>query len=537
VEIRARPGYREVQYSFKAALETDAFHQFPALDARSFGKAAKQRGADMSFARTLLSRLEDLDEAGALCPIYFDVGSEVVLREEHDFVPWTRYEVVDDYSSHARPYYAHWQLLYVWEAVDGNRIPVTLDWLLDGARRAGELSQQVTEIYTRYRERWRSTDLDWRSTVLLLVRLQNRYGPLIKGTLTKSRSTLVYNHELGEHVDPYHEEVRRFEPHVVLEELGLAPDDVKELQTQLAIYGTQADPVERWYMLLRMSSYKEREKLNGPVRRAHDAYDAAEILRRFYYDLTGELLLNPDEVFDVSDKSWKKRIFGRWPFLAYTRADLQAELRRHDLWRHQVHLIVEGETEAIVCRRVLEAIGGAKLSDFGIHLATLKGVGRVRLHQELIRATHTFSRYAVLVADREGDLEREVELMKHEGLLTEDSVLLWETSFEEDNFTDEEMTSLLERLAGEANVSLSLDPGEFRRRYDEHRGRAGTGARGAMTYLLGIAGATTGGRFNPPKTVVAERLAELLLDDFAENEDAVDRRPILGLLASVIRAT
>ena len=36
---------------------------------------------------------------------------------------------------------------------------------------------------------------------------------------------------------------------------------------------------------------------------------------------------------------------------------------------------------------------------------------------------------------------------------------------------------------------------------------------------------------------IAERLAELLLDDFAENEDAVDRRPILGLLASVIRAT
>jgi hypothetical protein len=537
VEFRSRPNAREVQYSFRAALEGDAFHQLPALDVRAFGKAAKQRGANLSFGSTLRSRLEELDRSGALSPIYFDVGSEPVLREEHDFVPWSEYEVADDYASQPRPFYAHWQLLYLQEAVDLGRVEVTLSWLLDDERRVS-LSEQAAGIYSWQRERWQSTDWNWRSTVLLLVRLQNRYAPLIKGTLTTSRSTLIYDPDVGDYVDPYHEEVRRFDPQTVLAELGLAEAGIKDVQRELAIYGASADPMAAWHMLLRMTSYKEREKLKGAVRRAHDAYDAAEILRRFYYDLTGELLLNPDEIFDVSDKSWKQRLFGRWPFLTYTRADLQAELRRHDLWPHQVHLIVEGETEAIVCRRVIESVAATKLSDLGIHLATLRGVGRVRLHQELIRATHTFSRHAVLVADREGDIEREVELMKNDGLLTDESVLLWDASFEEDNFGDEELTTMLEGLAQEVGVDLSLDPQAFRARYDEHRERVGKDARGAMTYMLGMAAEATNRRFKPSKTLVGERLAQLLLTNLLEHgEEAEAERPILRLLASVIRVT
>ena len=89
-----------------------------------------------------------------------------------------------------------------------------------------------------------------------------------------------------------------------------------------------------------------------------------------------------------------------------------------------------------------------------------------------------------------------------------------------------------------AGVDLALDPGHFRRRYDEHRDRAGKNAKGAMTYLLGLAREATEGRFDPTKTAVAERLAERLLDDLHQRgEGAVADRPILSLLASVIHVT
>lgn len=71
-------------------------------------------------------------------------------------------------------------------------------------------------------------------------------------------------------------------------------------------------------------------------------------------------------MFDLTDKSWKKSLFGRWPMLRYTRSDLAVELRRRHLHPYEVHLAVEGETEHDVCQRVLEQITGMRLSDLGV---------------------------------------------------------------------------------------------------------------------------------------------------------------------------
>lgn len=87
--MRPQPAIRDIAYSFRSAVAADAFIQFPLLTADRFGREAKKRGADLSFGSLLRERLEELDEAGALCPVLFDVGAATsVLREELDFVPW-----------------------------------------------------------------------------------------------------------------------------------------------------------------------------------------------------------------------------------------------------------------------------------------------------------------------------------------------------------------------------------------------------------------------------------------------------------------
>jgi hypothetical protein len=469
--------------------------------------------------------------------MFASTDGEPVFREERDFVPWSEYQVTEDFYTRAKPYYCHWQLLYIKDAVSGGTAEVTLDWLLDDDQRA-TLGEGYRAWYTRQDETRRSLDDGWRTLLLLLVRIQNRYAPLIKGTLTKASSTLVFDPEMGDFVDPFFSTARSFDPQGILEELGLTPENIAAFQRWIGWHGVIHDPIERWHMLLRMTSYCERSKLSDGARRAHDAYDAAEILRRFYHDLTGELLLNPDEMSDFNVESWKKRVFGRWPFLSYTRRNLQAELRRHDLWPHHIHLVVEGTTEEIVCRRVMEAFTGRPLEDLGVTLATLGGVGRARLHQEMLRVTSGFARWAILVADREGDIERDVELMRREGILSEDTCVLWERSFEEDNFTDDELVAILADIASDAGASVDLDAMSFRSAYDQHREKAGAQAKGALTYLLGMARDPARGGFDPGKTPVAEKMADRLLDDLDErDEEALEERPILKLLVSIIRVT
>lgn len=532
-----RPEKLAVKYSFRAAQESGAFVQLPLRTADAFGKAAKERGVNLSFGRSLREKLEELDELGSLCPVLFERAGEPVLREEHAFVPWAEYQALEEYDTRAKPHYCQWQLLYVKDAVSLGTAEVSLDWLLDDNRRA-TLGEGYRSWYSKREEQRRSLDDQWRTVVLLLVRLQSRYAPLIKGTLTKSTSTLVFDPEVGDHVDPFHDTVRSFDPQGVIEELGLTVKNIEDFQRWLGVHGHVNDPVEHWHMLLRMTSYREREKLRDGARRAHDAYDAAEILRRFYYDLTGELLPNPDEIFDISDKSWKKRVFGRWPFLSYTRRDLQAELRRHDLWPHHIHLVVEGPTEEIVCRRIIEDFAGRPVEDLGMTLATLGGVGKARIHQEMLRITSVFARWAILVADREGEIERDAELMRREGILSDDTCVLWEHSFEEDNFTDDELVGMLAELASEAGVSLDLDGKSFRSAYDKHRSPVGAKAKGALTYLLGMSRDPARGGFDPGKPALAERMADLLLNDLEERgEDALEARPILKLLVSIIRVT
>jgi hypothetical protein len=537
--VRPQPPTREIAYSFRRAVDADAFHQFPLLDADRFGREAKRRGVNLSSGSTLRRRLEQLDEVGALRPVLFEGGTDTCsLREARGFVPWAEYLVENPSATRPAPYYSYWQLLYVSEAVELGYVPsLSIDWLLDD-----DPPQSIAGGFRAFLEAqravWWELDDRWRAHVLLLTRIQNRYGPPIKGSLTTSTSRVVYEPGVGDFVDPYVEERRSFRADDVLIELALTPDDLKEMHRQVAIHGHLIDPNKRWYMLFRMAPFKERDTLMGAARRAQDAYDAAEMIRSFYYELTAELLLNPDEIFDGSDKSWKKRLFGEWPMHAFTRADLQAELRRHGLWPHQVHLIVEGETEEIVCRRLIEALAGTDPERIGITFSRLGGVSKARLHRELIRITGTFARWPVLIADREGDIEREVEVMKRDGLLTEETAILWDSSFEEQHFSDEELVGLVQTIARQRGVEISLSAAEFRQEYDDHRSRAGRNARGAASYLVEMAANPRHGSITVSKTELGEQMAIQLLNDLEERgNESIEERQILSVIVAVLRVT
>ena len=164
-----------------------------------------------SFLRQQLrNQLEQLDHVGALRPILFDTGEGgLVFREEVEFMPWQTYAIAEDGVERVVAYYSHWQLLYASDAVELGRVPVSMEWFLDEDRRR-QVNQGYQHFYESQAERWRGLDDHWRECILLLVRLQYRYFPVIRGTLTKITTTLAYDPDVSDMVDPYPRTVRDF---------------------------------------------------------------------------------------------------------------------------------------------------------------------------------------------------------------------------------------------------------------------------------------------------------------------------------------
>jgi hypothetical protein len=403
-------------------------------------------------------------------------------------------------------------------------------------RKITDASRDFYEAQAAWR---RQLDDEWRGRILLLVRLQNRYFPLIRGTLTKMTTRLPYDPAVGKHVDAYPDTVRSFEPAAVIEELGVSADDVKEAYDHLAFRGTTADPLRSFYDLFRMAPYREREKLRGAARRSQDAYDAAEMVRRFYDDLTGEILLSPDERTDASGGEWKVRLYGHGPRVSYDRNDLLVALRLHRLDPHIVHVVVEGKSEEVLFGGLIEAISGREASTLGIGFSNLEGVGRTRLYERVLRLAKRASRFPVLVADREGDIERDVELLKAEGLLSEETVFLWNSSIEEDNFTDQELVDCASRIAKRKGGELQLAPEELRAVRESQKERLGDHGEGLAESLCRLARSPERGSVQISKPDLAAELLELLIEEIqkdGDREELFRRRPLLRIVSDIINA-
>jgi hypothetical protein len=530
---------RAAGYSFRRAHETDAFQQASLLTVDAFGREAKEREIGLSFGSTLRDQLEELDEVGALRPVLFDLGDGgLVFREEVEFAPWETYGVTlrGDFRQ-VNAYYSHWQLLYARDAVELGKVSVSIDWFLDEMKRQ-TIGPGWLEWYSRQNDHRRGLDDTWRQSILLLVRLQNRYFPVIRGTLTKITTSLVFDPRVGRTVDPYRETVREFEPQAVLDELGLTADDIREKHQRLAFQGITRDPLKHFHALFRMAPYRERAKLKNEARRAQDAFDAAEMLRRFYHDLTGELLPVADDIIDVGGGRWKEQFYGHEPRLRYDRHDLQVALRLAHLDPHIVHVIVEGDSEETLFRRLIQVLTGSDPSSLGVTFSNLEGIGRTRLYTRILRIAKSLARFPILVVDRENDIERDVRLLKDEGLLSDETTFLWDASLEEDNFTDEELVAAATRIAERKGSELHLQAGDLRTVRERQKALLGDKAKGLAELLVDLARNPDHGSVQLSKPELAEELVEFLLNEM-ENEDdqdaLVQRRPVLGIAISVIR--
>jgi hypothetical protein len=520
------PTWPATSFSYADAVASGAFDQLDLVTDSQFARLAGDRG----IKHLKREPLEWLDMQGALRPIGFQTNSGIPVLHSKRFSRWNRYARDAWGRPHVDALYSPWQLLYLHAAVNGRYVDVDVAALLD---RETDLTPKPRSVWRMINKRnhreWKRLDAAWRPVILLLVRIQNRYFPAVRGTVKLPPGG----------GDPFRQEIAAFDAPAVADELGWTSDDIKRLYEWLSFRGTNLDPAKGWFPIFRSLSYLEQEKLKGVLRQANDYYDAAAMLRRCYRDVTGDLLSDSDEV-GAFPPEWRPNWLGHERRMTYDRKDMQRLLELHGAYPNRVHVLVEGETEEAVLEALILAFRDADASALGVKIESFSGVGNVtgRLLQ-----ISSYAREAVLVADSEGDVARTVKTLQQQGELENLHLRLCDKNFEEDNLSVEEVVEVARAAAKAQGIEIDLTADELRQRQARDRRARPRDPRGLASILIEMLRAPDVGPVVVSKVELGKHIAEFLLEKLNAAEDQaaadaiIEARPILKLAVDIVRVT
>lgn len=242
-----------------------------------------------------------------------------------------------------------------------------------------------------------------------------------------------------------------FNPAFVLAESGLSPAGIRNCISHLTSAASSIDPLESWQLLTRFVSYEKRQKLRFDALIALDFRETAEILRLFHADASSEPICQDLAEWGSSGpkESWLREEYGG-------SLDHPCELLEYLLngfglnVKPQAIVFTEGE-EWQALSFLYEEVG-AHPSYAGVEFRSLSGIGNfsVANWQTFIEYMHDHQTLIYFVIDREGRAASEVrKLLKGKRRFTRppltkvipspDRLCLWSSSFEEANFTDDEI--------------------------------------------------------------------------------------------------
>ena len=448
-----------------------------------------------------------------------------VFRDETDFRPWADYEYTVEGYAQVQPLYSEWQLLALPLVFDGDymSVPVTLlageetallEWA-SGTRR------ELAKIHAEGRQTMHE---NWLPTIKILLRLQARYWPYVSGTTKVLYGT---NPQPGDRptVDPVDLEYQGATASDALAELGVSTNEVLALYDWLAWrIESGVDPDKHLRSLTRLLPRRRAERAQGESRLALDLYDACEVVRRFYLELTGDLLPDADQGY-VRDSSIKPRP------LRKDRDALVAALREQGLTPHKLHIIVEGKTEVRLVRTLFEEFAGRTLEAAGIEITDLEG-DKLEESRRFVEGFGLYARDVALLLDDENDAKRVVEQLVNAGVVEAAHAKLASPSLEQANFTPDELVAMANQLGARHGVTLGFTGADLEQKLAEHNARAGLRPLGMASMLVKMArNPNLGPVLQISKPDLAKPMTDLLLAEIAatpgKHEEVAKRRPIV----------
>lgn len=396
-------------FTYREAIEAGCFLQVPLLGTDELTAAVGARGlADFPISL----HWEPLDREGLLPPVAYALQTPLppmlhlqaleedvlILRDEQSYREW---------SEELRPLYAHWQLLSVADLHE------TLSGRSPLVKLAGG-TKQLSEHLAGRAQALKDADYPSRIIVhhrhweLLLTRTQSLFMPIIRGSYKLEPVIDRYGEKAGLDTEEWVRRERRdLDYAAAAEECGVSADDIRKHHEALMMKLRKLDPLAKWRDLVDQIERRRIEELTGDVRRAQDLYDAAEVLRLWHRNLTGEG--NLAEEWDESTHFGPTRRevnTARYGFerLRGNRAALPGILDGFGLYPWKVMLVTEGEGDVDMLGEIISEHTGATLEELGIVPHVMKGAPRKRDERvkELLGALWRFPNYFFLAFDNEG---------------------------------------------------------------------------------------------------------------------------------------
>lgn len=462
----------------RAIIQAGSVIACPLLGSDQFVAYCRERG--LSIDRDRLLRLERL---GLFAPV-FRVRTpqkdaqpfHIPVRKDNNWFSkrWAwdttgipaRYDVPDHQDRTQEGYYSVFQIDYLHLVLQQVSIHVQLDFYLD--RNKDECIDWLTkgsnwmECANESLVRLRTHEYR-RSVSLLCQYISNRYYPKTQGdqrTIQVGGSSFsdqwISVHGLDWN---WHEEVRGWNPQMVEHLFDLTPEKLRHAYDGLAVAQEHCDPLERWYQLTQFVSVHERARLKGDALRAETLRSGAHMLRLLYKDLYGEELPHPNEVSGT--------IITHMPELAIrqdARHYLEFVVNRFGLNpQPKLALIVEGQSEDVAVRKILEEYFGTHPGIYGIEIIVLGGVDkatgtkedRFRAILRLVDYLHHHQTITFLILDNENYAQKLKQAAREAKSIHSDQryitrpeyIRIWRDAFEFDNFSCSEIAAAMSELA------------------------------------------------------------------------------------------
>jgi hypothetical protein len=516
------PPLSEFAPSTRSLVERGVLIQRELISWGALEAQARLRGIGVD--RTLL---EAWDRDGVFSPLAFCRGQwtswrtvdpyptrGIVFRDELEFRPWEEYA----FQQHGHPVvnalYSEWQLLYLGLALAGETLEVPLETFglgVDGLGTFATNHQPFVDAHLSYRQ---SLHQQWLATVRLLLRLQARYWPFVHG-----QSVILWDGQTQ--VDALDLEYDGVDVEQLRAELALEPELLQSTYRFLAERARSLDPIPGFHDIRRFEGRRERERDRGPVRNALDFYDAAEVLRRTYLELTGDLLPDADQ---IREADLTPRLLGRHP------DQLGEALRDHQLYPHRLHMVVEGETEVRVVKRLFEAFSGRSWEGAGLLITDLGG-DKLEGSRTMLEGFAEYADAVALLLDDENDAKRVTRRFSQDGVIRDEHVKLWDLSLEEDNFTPQELLEFAAEIGRESGAVLRLGERELLAA-QESRNQGNGPRKGLVSVLQELARRPEHGAVTFSKPQLSDKMADRVLREIEEadggHDEVAERRPIVG---------
>lgn len=311
--------------------------------------------------------------------------------------------------------------------------------------------------------------------VALMHELQNAYMPEVRsngriGLWVKSRDLLTVTHSYPvSAIRDWRRELissGQLCPADVLAQHTLTADDLEWWRLEFAAKVHGLDPLDNWHELVEKIAYGERQKLRYEALLAQDYRDLGTFVVLLLRDVG--VLKEHEELCDIFDGSprdedsgapgWRLNQFGR-EHLNDHFYQLELIANKYDI-NPKPRAIVFSEGDEWKALQLLFRARGFDPNTLGIEFRSIHSIGNFSFHhwRAFLEYMHEKQVLIYFAVDSERkDLQKQIEKFTTTRRLTDveglsrvlpnrERICVWEQSFEESNFTDEEIATAFTAL-------------------------------------------------------------------------------------------